>query len=64
MRATVDNVAGVRIPKFEQVLQARDQKMALTGLGAGGKSIQVDPAPRALPPADSHLTCGAEILVT
>ena len=41
MRATLDNVAGVRIPKFEQVAQARDQKMALTGLGGGGKSIQV-----------------------
>jgi hypothetical protein len=37
----MDNVAGVKIPKFEQVTEGVDNKMALTGLGAGGKAIQV-----------------------
>ena len=37
----MDNVAGVKIPKFEQVMEGVDNKMSLTGLGAGGKAIQV-----------------------
>jgi hypothetical protein len=36
----MDNVAGVKIPKFEQFTEGVDTKMALTGLGAGGKAIQ------------------------
>ena len=39
----MDNVAGVKIPKFEQLLEGADSKMALTGLSKGGKSIQVTP---------------------
>ena len=41
MKATLDNVAGVRIPKFEKVGEGHDTNMALTGLGSGGKAIQV-----------------------
>ena len=37
----MDNVAGVKIPKFEHVVEGSDGKMALTGLRAGGKAIQV-----------------------
>lgn len=41
VKASMDNVAGVKIPKFEQFTEGVDTKMALTGLGAGGKAIQV-----------------------
>ncbi len=40
----MDNVAGVKIPKFEQFTEGVDNKMALTGLGAGGKAIQARPS--------------------
>lgn len=40
VKASMDNVAGVKIPKFEQTISGADGKMALTGLGAGGKAIQ------------------------
>jgi V-type H+-transporting ATPase subunit D len=40
VKASMDNVAGVKIPKFEQFTEGVDNKMALTGLGAGGKAIQ------------------------
>lgn len=35
-----DNVAGVKIPKFEHVKTGIDSKMDLTGLGSGGQQIQ------------------------
>lgn len=41
VKATMDNVAGVKIPKFEQIVEGADTRMALTGLSKGGKSIQV-----------------------
>ena len=41
VKASLDNVAGVRIPKFEKVGEGHDTNMALTGLGSGGKAIQV-----------------------
>jgi hypothetical protein len=40
VKASMDNVAGVKIPRFEQFTEGVDNKMALTGLGAGGKAIQ------------------------
>lgn len=40
MRAHQENVAGVKIPKFESVAEAADSKMGLIGLGKGGKQIQ------------------------
>lgn len=40
VKATMDNVAGVKIPKFEQIISGTDGKMALTGLSKGGKAIQ------------------------
>ena len=40
VRAQTDNVAGVRIPKFEEVVTAGESKMALTGLGKGGQQVQ------------------------
>ena len=43
VKATLDNVAGVRIPKFEKVGEGHDTNMALTGLGSGGKAIQACP---------------------
>lgn len=45
-RATVrvfgglDNVAGVKIPKFESYVQPGGHQMELTGLGRGGQQIQ------------------------
>lgn len=56
MKASLDNVAGVRIPRFEQEIQGRDQRMALTGLGAGGKAVQVIPGARVLDPEPSILS--------
>ncbi|KIZ04216.1 V-type H+-transporting ATPase subunit D [Monoraphidium neglectum] len=38
--SAMDNVAGVKIPKFESVSQPGDTKMDLTGLGKGGQQIQ------------------------
>jgi len=38
--SSTDNVAGVKIPKFESVSEAGDTKMDLTGLGKGGQQIQ------------------------
>ncbi|KAI8473595.1 MAG: ATP synthase subunit D-domain-containing protein [Monoraphidium minutum] len=38
--SSVDNVAGVKIPKFESASQPGDTKMDLTGLGKGGQQIQ------------------------
>lgn len=38
--ASQDNVAGVKIPKFESASEPGDTKMDLTGLGKGGQQIQ------------------------
>ncbi|KAK9814295.1 hypothetical protein WJX72_003555 [[Myrmecia] bisecta] len=38
--ASQDNVAGVKIPKFERLGNGGETKMNLTGLGAGGQQIQ------------------------
>jgi len=35
-----DNVAGVKLPRFESVKEAGDAKLSLIGLGTGGKQIQ------------------------
>uniref|UniRef100_A0A1D1ZNL9 V-type proton ATPase subunit D n=2 Tax=Auxenochlorella protothecoides TaxID=3075 RepID=A0A1D1ZNL9_AUXPR len=40
VRATQDNVAGVKLPKFESFKEGADTKLALIGLGNGGKQIQ------------------------
>ena len=40
VKASQDNVAGVRLPKFESVKEAQDSKLGLIGLGSGGKQIQ------------------------
>lgn len=40
VKALQDNVAGVRLPKFESVKEGTDTKLALIGLGSGGKQIQ------------------------
>lgn len=40
VHAQQDNVAGVRIPKFEQLDVKVESKMNLTGLGAGGQQVQ------------------------
>ena len=40
MKASQDNVAGVKLPKFEGVKEAADSKLGLIGLGTGGKQIQ------------------------
>lgn len=40
VNAQTDNVAGVKLPKFEQLEIGQDQKMNLTGLGAGGQQVQ------------------------
>lgn len=40
VHAQTDNVAGVKIPKFENMALGGDPKMDLTGLGAGGQQIQ------------------------
>lgn len=34
-----ENVAGVKIPRYEYLKEAGESKMDLTGLGAGGKQI-------------------------
>jgi V-type H+-transporting ATPase subunit D len=38
--AQTDNVAGVRIPKFQQNNISGESKMNLTGLGKGGQQVQ------------------------
>ena len=40
MHAQTDNVAGVKLPKFEQLDSGSGAKMNLTGLGAGGQQVQ------------------------
>ncbi|GAB4820335.1 hypothetical protein N2152v2_007381 [Parachlorella kessleri] len=40
VKALQDNVAGVKIPKFESVKEPQDSRMGLIGLGKGGKQIQ------------------------
>lgn len=40
VKASQDNVAGVRLPKFEGVKEGADSKLGLIGLGSGGKQIQ------------------------
>lgn len=35
----VDNVAGVKIPKYEYIKEAGESKMDLTGLAAGGQQV-------------------------
>lgn len=39
MKGRVDNVAGVKIPKYEYVKDAGESKMDLTGLSAGGQQV-------------------------
>ncbi len=41
VHAQTDNVAGVKLPKFEQLDSGSAAKMNLTGLGAGGQQVQV-----------------------
>ncbi|CAI5510706.1 unnamed protein product [Closterium sp. Naga37s-1] len=41
VRAKQDNVAGVKLPKFEHFAEAGDSKNDLTGLGRGGQQIQL-----------------------
>ena len=38
--AQTDNVAGVKIPKFEHTMTGGEGKMGLTGLGKGGQQVQ------------------------
>jgi V-type H+-transporting ATPase subunit D len=38
--SSLDNVAGVKIPKFESASTPGDTKMDLTGLGKGGQQVQ------------------------
>lgn len=40
VKTTTDNVAGVKLPRFEPVREAGDLKLGLIGLGTGGKQIQ------------------------
>ena len=40
VKATQDNVAGVKLPKFESFKEGVDSKLGLIGLGSGGKQIQ------------------------
>jgi hypothetical protein len=40
VRASQDNVAGVKLPKFESLKEGQDSKLGLIGLGSGGKQIQ------------------------
>ena len=39
VKQRVDNVAGVKIPKYEYIKEAGDSKMDLTGLAAGGQQV-------------------------
>jgi len=40
VKLTQDNVAGVKLPRFESVKQGSDPKLGMIGLGTGGKQIQ------------------------
>ena len=40
VKLTTDNVAGVKLPRFESVRQGSDPKLGMIGLGTGGKQIQ------------------------
>jgi V-type H+-transporting ATPase subunit D len=40
VKASTDNVAGVKLPKFEYVHDGAESKMDMTGLGKGGQQIQ------------------------
>ena len=40
VHAQTDNVAGVKLPKFEQLESGSGAKMNLTGLGSGGQQVQ------------------------
>mmetsp|Transcript_1994 Transcript_1994/g.3422 ORF Transcript_1994/g.3422 Transcript_1994/m.3422 type:complete len:255 (+) Transcript_1994:316-1080(+) len=40
VKASTDNVAGVKLPKFEYVNDSTESKMDMTGLGKGGQQIQ------------------------
>lgn len=40
VKTSEDNVAGVKLPKFESVKEGADSKLGLIGLGTGGKQIQ------------------------
>lgn len=40
VKATQDNVAGVKLPRFEPVVLSADSGAQLIGLGSGGKQIQ------------------------
>lgn len=40
VHAQTDNVAGVKLPKFEQLDSGSGAKMNLTGLGSGGQQVQ------------------------
>eukprot|EP00271_Cylindrocystis_brebissonii_P020873 TRINITY_DN7171_c0_g1_i1.p1 TRINITY_DN7171_c0_g1~~TRINITY_DN7171_c0_g1_i1.p1 ORF type:complete len:248 (+),score=47.97 TRINITY_DN7171_c0_g1_i1:140-883(+) len=41
VRAKTDNVAGVKLPKFEHFVEAGETKNDLTGLARGGRDIQL-----------------------
>lgn len=41
VRAKQENVAGVKLPKFEHFVEAGETKLALTGLARGGQQIQL-----------------------
>ena len=40
VRAHTDNVAGVKLPRFEHYLEGAEAKSDMTGLGGGGKQLQ------------------------
>jgi hypothetical protein len=40
VKASTDNVAGVKLPKFEYLHDGAESKMDMTGLGKGGQQIQ------------------------
>lgn len=40
VKASTDNVAGVKLPKFEYMHDGAESKMDMTGLGKGGQQIQ------------------------
>mmetsp|Transcript_40661 Transcript_40661/g.100480 ORF Transcript_40661/g.100480 Transcript_40661/m.100480 type:complete len:271 (-) Transcript_40661:126-938(-) len=40
VKASTDNVAGVKLPKFEHYLEGTESKASMTGLGKGGKQLQ------------------------
>eukprot|EP00892_Ulva_mutabilis_P011255 jgi/Ulvmu1/8501/UM044_0035.1 len=40
IKSRIDNVAGVKIPKYEYIKEAGESKMDLAGLAAGGQQVQ------------------------